>query len=325
MSRVSQLALHSISQLNGFPPDTVLVVGTSKGAVESWLDPDPLAGGLLPTGIASIADDVARQLGLSGLRLTVSAACASGLHALIRATLMIRSGEAASVLVVAAESSLHPLFVGSFARLGVLSRCGACRPFDKARDGFLMSEAAAAVWLRGIPHDSERLKAAGEPQCRGRAPCITVERFAMGGDATHLTGGDPDGRLLRRLIAQMIGDEPVDLVHAHATGTGAHDPVELSAIDDCCREQRRPPALYSHKAALGHSLGAAGLVSVVLNWVAHQRSVVPPNAHTRDALAARHLSIEQGAQSRRIRRSIAIASGFGGPTAAVALKTHRCD
>ena len=81
---------------------------------------------------------------LDGPALTISAACASGLHALIRATMMIRGGEADRVLVVAAEASVSPIFLGSFRRMGVLPAEGVgCRPFDQARDGFLMSEAAA--------------------------------------------------------------------------------------------------------------------------------------------------------------------------------------
>jgi 3-oxoacyl-[acyl-carrier-protein] synthase II len=141
------------------------VVGTSKGSVESWLSSaTPLqpishsryeAGGedgqfRLPdarpdiTGLA----DIAAALAGRGPKLTVSAACASGLLALGRAVMMIRAGEARRVLVVAAEASVHPLFLGSFKRLGVLPREGVgCRPFDETRDGFLMSEAAAYFFI----------------------------------------------------------------------------------------------------------------------------------------------------------------------------------
>ena len=108
----------------------------------------------------------------------------SGLHALIHATMLIQSGRVKRALVVAAEASVHPLFVGSFRRLGVLPPEGfGCRPFDQDRAGFLMSESAAAVCLEADEiHPSRR---------RGVAP---VDRFALGGDATHLTGVDPQAR-----------------------------------------------------------------------------------------------------------------------------------
>jgi 3-oxoacyl-[acyl-carrier-protein] synthase II len=296
---------------------TAVIVGTSKGPVESWLNAPPedmssstyeAAGADDVFGLASVCDAVAREVGAGfGPRLTLSAACASGLHALGRAWMMIRSRQVQRAVVVAAESSLHPLFLGSFKRLGVLPKDGVgCRPFDETRDGFLMSEAAAAVCLT-----------ASEIDANGDASgTVFVEGFALGGDATHLTGSDPGGQLLRKLIAQVAGTNPIDLVHAHGTGTITNDPVELSAIDDTVRGT---PNVCSHKAALGHSLGAAGLISVVLNCIAHERGVIPPNARTERPLHAHHVKISRHAVDRDVRRSIAIAAGFGGPTAVVGL------
>ncbi len=325
-ARVTTLAIHAAreavasadwsgGQLSG--DSTAVIVGTSKGPVETWLTAPPehislstyIAAGCDDVfGLASVCNAVARDLGIgAGPRLTLSAACASGLHALGRAWMMIRSRQVERAIVVAAESSLHPLFLGSFKRLGVLPKNGVgCRPFDEARDGFLMSEAAAAVCLTASDVH------AGGDESGG----IIVDGFAMGGDATHLTAGDPDGRLLRRLIAQVTGTNPIDLVHAHGTGTVTNDPVELSAIDDTVHGT---PNVFSHKAALGHSLGAAGLISVVLNCMSHQRGIIPPNARAERPLHGEHAKISRVATRREIRRSIAIAAGFGGPTAVVGL------
>jgi 3-oxoacyl-[acyl-carrier-protein] synthase II len=287
-----------------------LIVGTSKGPIESWIAP-PLstsykvkAAGRSDFGLAEVAAEVAEHLHLpDGPRLTVSAACASGLHALIRAAMMIRSGEVSRAFVVAAEASVHPLFVGSFRRLGVLCDEGVpCRPFDVNRSGFLMSEAAAGICL-------ER-----DPKAR---PLAAVERFAMGGDAIHLTAGDPSGTVLRRLLKQVVNDQPVDLIHAHATGTQLHDAVELAAIVDLCPDNS--PIIYSHKAALGHSLGAAGLVSIVINCLCHGGGRVPANVNTTHPMPAAGLTLSQQEVRRSVRRSIACASGFGGPTAVVSL------
>jgi 3-oxoacyl-[acyl-carrier-protein] synthase II len=264
-------------------------------------------------GIADVAASLARTFDMQGgPRLTLSAACASGLHALIRAALLIKSGEAQRVLVVAAESSLHPFFVQSFRRLGVLPPPGlGCRPFDESRGGFLMSEAAAAVCLEAIHAD-------------GVAPAaISLDRFALAGDATHLTASDPQALTLRRLLAQVIDARPLDLIHAHGTGTQINDPLELLAIESVLDERQNPPNLYSHKGALGHSLGAAGLISVVINCIAHQEEMIPPNIRTQSPLPARRVCISGGACNRAIRRSIAIASGFGGAMAVVSLASNQ--
>lgn len=291
--------------------DAAVVVGTSKGSVAGWLDP---AGDVArrSLGLADIAVAVAETCGLGGPRLTVSAACASGLHALIRGAMMIRSGEARQVLVVAAEASVHPLFVGSFQRLGVLASAGAgCRPFDRRRDGFIMTDAAAAVLLEATDTDAA--------EAPSDAAAVYLDRFALAGDATHLTGGAGDARTLRHVLSCVIDGRPVDLVHAHGTGTRLNDEAELRAIEAALVARPNRPALYSHKGALGHSLGAAGLVSVVLNCQSHATGVVPPNVRTHDPLPASRVILTRHAIDRSIRRSIAIAAGFGGAVAAVSL------
>ena len=216
--RVDQLAIaaateafeHARWTAHSTDSRTALIVGTSKGAVTSWITPPPhitslpyIAGGLNVCGVASTAMEVGRALGLSdGPRLTLSAACASGLNALIRAAMMIRSGEVDRALVVAAEASVHPLFSGSFKRLGVLPAEGElCRPLDRARSGFFISEAAAAVCLEARTVDPES-------ECdalTARRPFAIVDRFALGGDATHITGSDPSGQPLRRILRDVAG------------------------------------------------------------------------------------------------------------------------
>jgi 3-oxoacyl-(acyl-carrier-protein) synthase len=255
-------------------------------------------------GLASVANDVAGELSIGGPRLTVSAACASGLHALIRGSMLVQSGQFNRVLVVAAEASIHPLFLASFARLGVLPPPGVgCRPFDHSRAGFVMSESAAAVLL-------ENRETAGQ---------VTVERFASGADATHITGIDPQAAALRRVLARVLSDAPTQLLHAHGTGTRMNDAIELAALDELAPSAASAPIVYSHKGALGHSLGAAGLVSVVLNVMAHRTSDIPPNVRTTDSLKTRQLAIPPEASRRRVERSLAVAAGFGGAIAAVSL------
>jgi 3-oxoacyl-[acyl-carrier-protein] synthase II len=315
-SRVSLLARHAICEAvvsaawnrqQLADPETALLVGTSKGPVESWL------GGVFAAdrdegfGLSELGTSIARSIRLgAGPLLTYSAACASGLHGLIQAVLLLKSGGAKRALVVAAEASVHPLFIGSFRRLGVLPPEGVgCRPFDRDREGFLISEAAAAVCLE-IGSDKPGI--------------ARIDRFAMAGDATHLTGSDPDGKAMRYVLGRAVDGRDVDLFHAHATGTKLHDPVELSAIASCNPGGGRPATVYSHKGAVGHSLGAAGLVSIVLNCMAHQTSSVPSNVQTQNPIEIPPaLELRRDVVHRPFHRSVALAAGFGGAMAAVSL------
>jgi 3-oxoacyl-[acyl-carrier-protein] synthase II len=293
-----------------------LIVGTSKGPVDDWLgradaprENEQLAPCL---GLAETAVTVATELTIHGPRLTLSAACASGLLALIRAAIMIRAGEVKRALVVATESSLHPLFLASFKRLGVLSPPGhGCRPFDKNRAGFVVSEAAAAVCLEapGVqPVDSSPL---------------AIDRFAMGADATHLTGVDADGVALRHLLRPLFHNRQFDLIHAHGTATRANDPIELAAIESHLNDsQENPPTLYSHKAALGHSLGASGLISIALNCLSHRHGIIPPNILSREAIPTQAVEINPRLTLRPVRTSLCIAAGFGGSMAALSIMSN---
>jgi 3-oxoacyl-[acyl-carrier-protein] synthase II len=297
--------------------ETALVVGTSKGPIEKWMTAPPVNDyrtnkiSFDGIGLHEISNSLAHEFQLGfGPRLTLSAACASGLHALIRGIMLIQSGQVKRALIVAAEASVHPLFIGSFKRLGVLPPEGfGCRPFDQNRQGFLISECAAAICLERQPSETD-------------CAFTQIDSFMMTADAYHLTGSDPSAKTLGKMLKRVIGGRPVDLVHAHATGTQTNDPIELAAIEDSiskCQAQR--PWLYSHKGALGHSLGAAGLVSIVLNVESHRTGIIPPNVQTHDPLPLAGLALSRQAARAPIRRSVAIASGFGGAMAAVTIKS----
>ena len=295
---------------------TALVVGTSRGAADEWIEPPPTDAACSSSsfGLSSVCDDVARSIGHGmGPRLTMSGACASGLHALIRAAMLIQQNDADRAIVVAAESSLHPMFLESFRRLGVLPKPGErCRPFDRHRSGFLCAESAAAVVL-------ERSEPSDDPRVR-------IDRFALAGDAGHLTNFDPSGATLRRVLAKAVDNRPIDLIHAHGTGTPANDAAEAAAIDTVLAElpttpgQAVRPNVYSHKGAIGHTVGAAGLVSIALNVLMHRHGVVPPNVGVETPIAITHATVARPSVHRSIRRSVATAAGFGGATAAVSLR-----
>ena len=302
--------------------DIAVILATSKGPIENWLataSQTMAVQNFSPTfGLSAVADDLAIHVGFpSARRLTISAACASGLIALARAAIMLQAGEAARALVVAAEASVHPLLVGSFQRLGVLAPEGhLCRPFDQNRDGFLISEAAAAICLQrsDISEMSSRIRDCAR---------IAIDGFAIGAEAQHLVAGDPTGNTLEHLLKPLMQRRGgPDLIHAHATATTA-DTYELAAITRALDSTHptTPPILFSHKAALGHTLGAAGLLAIAINYQCHQSGKVPANINTTAPLPTASAVLSQSPVTRPIRRSIATAAGFGGPVAAIALST----
>jgi 3-oxoacyl-[acyl-carrier-protein] synthase II len=305
VSRVGQLGLIAVSEaLGDATPHSMgstapaLVVGTSKGPADEWLrDPTTAAG------LSTLSDDIARRLPFAtSPRLTLSAACASGLHALTRAIQLFESGDTNRAIVVASESSLHPMWHGTFKRLGVLPPPGeVCRPFDTDRHGFLISEAAAAVVLE------YREPAPGD---------LIITRSIIAADATHLTGSDPDGRSLRHVLKYLSDDAgPVGFVHAHATATG-NDPIELDAIRAVFGSAQ--PDVYSHKGAIGHTLGASGLVALAISTQIHRTNVRPPMPTVRApfdpliATSTHHFT--------SLNASLILASGFGGALAGTRLE-----
>jgi 3-oxoacyl-[acyl-carrier-protein] synthase II len=326
MDRVSQLAItaaqSAVRQAAWSATDlqsdrTALIVGTSKGSIDAWLTAPPVH--FTPTsdnpfnrdfrlpGLHTVANAIAGHFRLGhGIKLTLSSACATGLLAFIRAAMLLEQGDADRVIVVAAESSLHPLLLQSYKRLGVLAAPGELiRPMDENRSGFFVSEAAAAICLeRAFPRPGD----------------VMIDRYAQGSDATHITGVDPAGQTLRNCLARCHGEGAVNFIHAHGTATVLNDPVELSALDDEASDWKRP-LVYSHKAAVGHSMGAAGLISVVLNTEIHRKGVIPPNASTLNPLFTRHVEISSQSQHRQVKHSLCVAAGFGGPTAVLRLNT----
>ena len=304
--RVEQLATLALRDAIGIGEvgDAALFVGTSKGPADQWL----ADGGAGRYGLTTLADGIARDVGCRGDRHTSSAACASGLHALAAAVMRMRHDGLDRALVVAAESSLHGIWSATFKRLGVLAPPGQPgRPFDVDRAGFVIAEAAAALTLeRRVP----------------RAGDVVIESVRLAGDAHHLTGSDPAGVALRRLIADVSGGATIDFVHAHATATGV-DAIELAAIDATLCASR--PIVYSHKGATGHTLGASGLLATALTLRAMHESRVPPLATTRAAIDAGRCEFAIGGARRAIDTALVLAGGFGGALAAVRLRRIASD
>ncbi|MEM7624502.1 MAG: beta-ketoacyl synthase N-terminal-like domain-containing protein [Planctomycetota bacterium] len=270
-------------------------LGTSKGAVGAMCDLGFRLSGLgekqLPRRLVEavtlgphgyLEHHLRQRTGVDVRRHTV-AACASSLTALHQARqALLRSTPASSnadaALVVTSEAALLPAFVASYRRLGVLAPMTLdgyrSRPLAETRDGFVLAEVGAAVLLRRL-----------EPGEAPRPGQIELVDTAIATEAVDLIRPSGSMEALGRVAQQIIASRPIAALHPHATGTVDHDPRELAVLGDVLRMRPDPlhedtsggaPAVYANKGALGHTLGSAGLVSLILACLSARTGKLPP-------------------------------------------------
>ena len=249
---------------------------------------------------------VQRALGAKGQRLSVSAACVSGSAALGLALDVLNTGRARRVLVVGAESLCSIVYYG-FGSLGVHSPTGST-PFDAGRNGMSIGEGAAALLL-------EHPDAARE---RGAVPMARLTGYGNTMDAHHLTAPDPSADGAVRCIQMALGDlDParVDFYDAHGTGTELNDAMEALAVS------RTVPgaAVAGIKGAIGHTLGAAGVVEALVGAMAIEQGVIPPSVGLTTPLDDR-LDLVTEARRQPVRAVLSTNFAFGGNNAAVLLE-----
>jgi beta-ketoacyl ACP synthase len=209
-------------------------------------------------------------------------ACASGAEAIARAWQQIVLGEADIAICGGVETRIEAVPVAAFAHMGILSTnnddpAGACRPFDKDRDGFVFGEAGALLVVETENH----------AKARGANILTRLMGAAITSDGYHIVAPDPNGvraghAITRAIQLAGLTATDIDHINAHATGTGVGDLAEAKAIDNAMGGHR--PAVYAPKAALGHSVGAVGAVESILTALALRDSVIPPtlNLHNLD-------------------------------------------
>ncbi|NLF31464.1 MAG: hypothetical protein GX591_11340 [Planctomycetes bacterium] len=252
---------------------------------------------------------------------TVASACATGLAALAQGAALLAEGRADTVLVVATEASIHPLFIGAFWTMGALARwdstpADACRPFSADREGFVLAEGAAAIVLQA-PHACGRI--GNLP-----GPAVAVAGAAVGSQGGDLVRPNASAGALAALIRLACGragwtDGHADLIHAHGTGTPAGDRAETAAIRRALVGADRA-VVVSTKPITGHMLGAAGLAQAVLTVRAMQTGRIPQAVNYRRSDPACDLDYNtDGPRRVDVARALCMANGFGGGSAVVAL------
>ncbi|MGY1496879.1 beta-ketoacyl-[acyl-carrier-protein] synthase family protein [Streptomyces sp. QTS52] len=260
------------------------------------------------------AGEVAIDLGARGPNFSVSTACASGATAIGVARDLLRSGTCDIVLAGGAESARSRMTAACFARMRALSRRRdqphlASRPFDSARDGFVLGEGAAVLVL-------EPLTAA---RSRGVSVQALLRGFGSSADAHHPIAPHPEGRGVIQAVTTALEDagcRPQDIGHinAHGTSTPTNDTVEAAALTRIFGDQ--PPPVTAPKGVIGHSLGAAGAIEAAYTVLALRHASIPPVAnfefqdgdHKLDIVAASPRPLTMGT-------GISCSFGFGGQNA----------
>jgi 3-oxoacyl-[acyl-carrier-protein] synthase II len=219
----------------------------------------------------SAAGYIALRYGLHGPSFSIGSACATGGHVLGTATRMIQSGEADAVVAGASEAAVTPLGLGCFHAMEALSPTGRSLPFDARRDGFVMGEGAGVLVLESASH----------ARARGAHVIAEVLGYGTTTDAHHITAPDPEARRAARAVEIALEGagltiEDVDYINAHGTATELNDRSETVAIKRVFGERARRVPVSSTKSAIGHLLGAAGIVEVVATIGALCRGILPP-------------------------------------------------
>jgi 3-oxoacyl-[acyl-carrier-protein] synthase II len=265
------------------------------------------------TIINMIAGHLSIRFGLKGPNLGVVTACTTSTHAIGLGMRTIQFGDADIIIAGGGEMATTRIGLGSFGQAKALSTRNdapkeASRPWDKDRDGFVLSDGGGAVLLEELDH------------ARARGARIYAEAlgFGMSGDAHHITAPPEDGEGARIAMVNALRDARLDAgdvqyVNAHATSTPLGDAAETLAIKRAFGEHAYRMAVSSTKSMTGHLLGAAGVVEAIFSILAIRDNVAPPTINYRTPDPECDLDyVPNSARQTKIDVSLSNSFGFGG-------------
>jgi 3-oxoacyl-[acyl-carrier-protein] synthase II len=275
----------------------------------------------IPSSLINLASGhVSIRFGLKGPNHAVVTACASGTHAIGDAARMIRVGDADMMVAGGAEAAVCRLGVAGFSSARALTThrndnpAEASRPWDKSRDGFIISEGAGIVILEELEHAKKRgAKIYGE-----------LVGYGMSGDAYHMTAPCPDGdgafRSMRNALrSAQINPDQIDYINAHGTSTPAGDVGELRAVERVLGEGSKT-SMSSTKSSIGHLLGAAGAVESIFSLLAIKDQVAPATLNLHDSEETFLDLVPLQPRARKIDYVLTNSFGFGGTNASLVFK-----
>ncbi|MGE0215882.1 3-oxoacyl-ACP synthase KasB [Mycolicibacterium sp.] len=250
--------------------------------------------------------------------VTPVSACASGSEGIAQAWRNIVLGEADIAICGGVEQRIEAVPIAGFAQMRIVMStnnddpAGACRPFDRDRDGFVFGEAGALMVIETEEH----------AKARGANILGRLMGASITSDGFHMVAPDPNGERAGYAMAraiQLAGLQPTDIDHvnAHATGTNVGDIAEAKAIRNALGDHQ--PAVYAPKSALGHSVGAVGALESILTLLALRDGVIPPTLNLKNLDPEIDLDVVAGEpRTADLQYAINNSFGFGGHNVALA-------
>jgi 3-oxoacyl-[acyl-carrier-protein] synthase II len=292
-------------------------LGTIEEEYGSYLkaaSPRKISPFFVPATIVNmISGHLSIKYGLKGPNLGVVTACTTSTHAIGLAMRTIQYGDADMVIAGGGEMATTVCGLGSFGQAKALSTrndapAEASRPFDKDRDGFVLSDGGGAVILEELEHARRR----------GASIYAEVIGFGMSGDAYHITSPPEDGEGARLAMANALADAAVNpaevqYLNAHATSTPLGDKAETIAMKRAFGDHAKRMAVSSTKSMTGHLLGAAGVVEAIFSILAIRDQVAPPTINYRTPDPDCDLDyVPNTARQMKIETTLSNSFGFGG-------------
>ena len=274
----------------------------------------------IPASLINLASGhVSIRYGFTGPNHSVVTACSTGAHAIGDAARLIMLDDADVMVCGGTEAALCRLGLAGFAAARALSTGfnddppRASRPWDEARDGFVMGEGAGILVLEEYEHAKNRdAKIYAE-----------VIGYGMSGDAFHLTAPAEDGngafRSMRNALkSARLSPDKIDYINAHGTSTPLGDEIELGAVKRLFGDHAYELSMSSTKSAIGHLLGAAGSVEAIFAILALRDGVVPPTLNLDNPSPSCDIDlVPKQAKERRVRYALSNSFGFGGTNASL--------
>jgi 3-oxoacyl-[acyl-carrier-protein] synthase II len=265
---------------------------------------------------------VSMELGTRGPLSSQCTACAASNMAIGDGADMIRLGRADVVFAGGTEAGVTPIGIAGFSAMRALSRRNdapeeASRPFDAARDGFVMGEAGGVIVLEELEH----------ARARGAKIYAELLGYGLSSDAKHVTEPDPSGENPARAMEMAFADagissDDVDYINAHGTSTPLGDASETKVIKRALGEEKalRTP-VSSTKGATGHCLGAAGAVEAIFTILAVDRDTLPPTINYETEDPACDLDyVPNESREAEVRVAVSNSFGFGGHNACIVVR-----
>lgn len=289
---------------------TIKMKEKGPGRISPFFIPSVITN--LAAGQTSIA------LGLKGPNYSVTSACASGVHSIGDAVRYIREGVTEVMLAGGTESTICGLAIGGFAAMRALSTRNdapekASRPWDKDRDGFVLSEGAAVLCIESLEHAEKR----------GAKILCEITGYGASSDAYHMTTPAPEGAggymaMHAALKDSGLNASDIQYVNAHGTSTPAGDGLEAAAIKRLLGDHAKKVWVSSTKSMMGHALGAAGAIESAFCIMALRDQIAPPTINLENQSEDCDLDfVPNKAREGKIENVLNNSFGFGGTNASM--------